>query len=116
MVVISALEVHRDMSFSIDARARLTGETVIVFRGELVAAFADRLVAVVDDVLRGRPSQVCLDLGLVTFADSGGVGAVLQIHRHCSRVSCHLIVEQVSPVLERALATAGVLEMLRGLR
>ncbi|MDG6110337.1 STAS domain-containing protein [Dactylosporangium aurantiacum] len=99
------------MSFSIDVRARLTGAAAIVVRGDLDAASVGRLIAAVDEVLRGRPGRLCIDLGLVTFADSVAVGALVHVQRRCTQVGCRLFVERLSPVLDRTLTVAGVLHL-----
>lgn len=96
------------MSLSIDVWSRATGEAIAVLRGELSAATSPRLIGVADEVLRGRPAGLSLDLSLVTYADAAGVAALLQVQRNCSGVACRLVVDRISPVLERALSTVGV--------
>ncbi|WP_433604887.1 STAS domain-containing protein [Dactylosporangium sp. CA-139114] len=96
------------MTLSIDVRSRTTGEMVVVVRGDLGTATSAQLVGSIDALLRARPAAISLDLGLVTYADAGAVGALLQIQRNCVGVACRFNVERFSPALERTLASTGM--------
>jgi anti-anti-sigma factor len=99
------------MGFSLDVQARLTGAAGVVARGDLDTSSAPRLLDAVEELLRSRPARVCLDLGLVTFADAAAISALIRLRRRCEQLGCVLVVERLSPSLQRTLETAGVLAM-----
>jgi anti-sigma B factor antagonist len=101
------------MSLSVTVTLRSDGVAVLSVRGEIDHGNADELRAAVAQVLAyRRPHAVRLDLGLVTFIDSGGVGALVGSYRIASAEGTGLSVSNASPFVSRQLAIAGVADLL----
>jgi anti-anti-sigma factor len=59
-----------------------------------------------------RPHTIRVDLGLVTFIDSGAVGSLVSAHRMAQAEGVGLVVGNVSPFVGRQLTVAGVADLL----
>jgi anti-anti-sigma factor len=53
-----------------------------------------------------------VDLHLVTFLDSSGIGALVTARKRAERVGARLILEHPTPVAYRTLETAGLVDFL----
>lgn len=90
------------------------GAVVLSVRGEVDHANADELREVVRRVvMHRRPHTVRVDLGLVTFMDSGAVGALVSAHRVAAAEGARLVVSNASPFVSRQLTIAGVDHLFR---
>jgi anti-anti-sigma factor len=101
------------MSLSVTVTLMSDGAAVLSVRGEIDHANADELREAVREVLVGRrPHRVRIDLGLVTFIDSGAVGALVGAHRLATAEGVALKVSNASPFVSRQLTISGVAELL----
>jgi anti-anti-sigma factor len=99
--------------FSVDlnlhVQGRIGGGTVIVVRGELDYAASDRFRLCVERALQPPPGALYLDLRLVMFVDSSGIGALVAASKQAERAGSRLVLESPSAALLRTLSTAGLL-------
>jgi anti-anti-sigma factor len=85
------------------------GAVALSVRGEIDHANADELRDLVRRLLaHRRPHTMRIDLGLVTFMDSGAVGALVAAHRIAAAGGARLVVSNASPYVSRQLVIAGV--------
>lgn len=103
------------MTLNLHVQGRIGGGTVIVARGELDYDAAERFRACVERALQAPPGTLHLDLRLVTFVDSSGMGALVSAHKQAERAGSRLVLEHASAALVRTLRTAGLLSFF-GLR
>lgn len=99
------------MELSLHVQGRLGGGTVIVVRGDLDYGAAERFRACVQRALQPPPGALYLDLRLVTFVDSSGIGALVSAHRLAERAGSRLVLENPSAALVRTLRTAGLVTL-----
>jgi anti-anti-sigma factor len=57
--------------------------------------------------------QVTLDLGSVTFVDSSGLGAVIELRNHLLESGRQLVLRNLQPRVERTLVITGLIDILR---
>lgn len=101
------------MGLSVTTTVSPDGAAVLSVRGEIDHGNADELRSAVQSVLAARrPHTVRLDLGLVTFLDSGAVGALVASHRMAAAEGARLVVASTSPFVSRQLDIAGVADLL----
>ncbi|MEV4508535.1 STAS domain-containing protein [Dactylosporangium sp. NPDC049525] len=93
---------------NLHVQGRIGGGTVIVARGDLDYAAADRFQACVERALQRPPAALYLDLRLVTFVDSSGIGALVSAHKQAERAGSRLVLENLSAALLQTLRTAGL--------
>jgi anti-anti-sigma factor len=108
---------HRFVEFYVSLSVTVTvnpdGAAVLSIRGEIDHGNADELRSAIQSVLHTRrPHTVRLDLGLVTFLDSGAVGALVASHRMAAAEGARLVVASMSPFVSRQLDIAGVADLL----
>lgn len=97
------------MRLSVTVTVMSDGTAVLSVRGEVDHSNAGEL----RDAIRGivanrRPHTVRVDLGLVTFIDSGAIGALVSAHRECTAEGARLVVANTSPFVFRQLEVTGV--------
>lgn len=94
-----------------------TDRHVLVVQGDLDLATAHELTSaaapLVADARLGDPA-LRLDLAGVTFLDSTGVGALLEVHSSAVAGGGRVEVISMSPVVERVLELTGLLTVLTG--
>jgi anti-anti-sigma factor len=100
------------VSMSVTVNVLADGVALVSVRGEIDHNTTPQLTSVIRDETRRRPSVIRVDLGLVTFLDSGAVGALVSAHRDASAEGVRLVVHQMSPFVERQLRIVGVLDLL----
>ena len=101
------------MVLSVTVTVKPDGAVVLSVRGEIDHGNADQLRSAIQSVLTTRrPHTVRLDLGLVTFLDSGAVGALVASHRMAAAGGARLVVASTSPFVSRQLDIAGVADLL----
>jgi anti-anti-sigma factor len=101
------------MSLSVTMNVAPDGGAVLSVRGELDHGNAADLKRAVKTVLTDRrPHTIRIDLGLVTFIDSGAVGSLVAAQRMARAEGVGLVVSNVSPFVGRQLVVAGVAQML----
>jgi len=101
------------MSLSVTVNVAPDGSAVLSVRGEVDHANAAELKRAIQSVLADRrPHTIRVDLGLVTFIDSGAVGSLVSAHRMARTEGVGLVVGNVSPFVGRQLTVAGVADLL----
>jgi anti-anti-sigma factor len=101
------------MSLSVTVNVAPDGAAVLSVRGEVDHSNAADLRRAIQSVLADRrPHTIRIDLGLVTFIDSGAVGSLVAAHRLAHAEGVGLVVSNVSPFVGRQLAVAGVADLL----
>ena len=95
-----------DQVVEVSARREGTGAVVEV-AGELDLHGADRLSAVVADVLAEGVTAVDIDARELTFIDSGGIRAILLARADAQSRGITLRLSEVSPAVRRILEIAG---------
>ncbi|WP_238005557.1 STAS domain-containing protein [Dactylosporangium sp. AC04546] len=98
------------MELTLHVRGRIGGGMVIAVHGDLDFAAVDRFRACVERALQPPPGILYLDLQLVTFIDSSGVGALVALRQQAERAATRLVLENPSDTLRHTLRTAGVLD------
>jgi anti-sigma B factor antagonist len=99
------------VSLNLHVQGRIGGGTAIVARGDLDYGGADRFRACVEQALQPPPGALYIDLRLVTFVDSSGLGALVSAHKMAERAGSRLVLENLSEVLLRTLRTAGLVSL-----
>jgi anti-anti-sigma factor len=87
----------------------------VFLRGELDLATAPLLREHVDDLIVGngqRRSLVLIDLGELTFCDSSGLRALLEVLDRCQRVGINLRVTNVPANTRRVFEVTGTTSVL----
>ncbi|WP_345138500.1 STAS domain-containing protein [Dactylosporangium darangshiense] len=97
------------MEFNLHVQGRIDGGTVIVVRGDLDYAALDQFRTCVEQALQPPPGILYVDLQLLTFVDSTGVGALVAARHHAERAGTRLVLENPSSMLQHALRTASLL-------
>jgi anti-anti-sigma factor len=95
-------------SFDIDVAFR-TGELVVRASGELDLSsrtiFVDNVTAPMRD---SGATRLAIDLGEVTFCDSSGLGALLDIRRAAGEAGIEMVLRNVPPSVARLLDLTDV--------
>lgn len=81
---------------------------VIGASGELDSSSAEELLVAVERAIAARPSGLTLDLGQVTFVDSGGMRILIMIERLAAERGVDLTVTPAPEHVTELLRTAGV--------
>lgn len=101
------------MHLSVTVNVAPDGAVVVSVRGEVDHANAGELRTTIESVLTTqRPHTVRVDLGLVTFIDSGAIGSLVAAHRMAQAGGAGLVVTNASPFVGRQLTVAGVADLL----
>ncbi|WP_433789990.1 STAS domain-containing protein [Actinoplanes sp. CA-252034] len=95
------------------ARQQADGATVMDVRGSLDVTTVDALRATILDALhRDRPRLMILDLTLVTFMDSTGIGLLAGGHQSARDQGTRFVVRNPSEFVHRQLRLTGLAGML----
>ncbi|MEV0134116.1 STAS domain-containing protein [Dactylosporangium sp. NPDC050688] len=100
------------MTFSAEVQPQLDDQIVIVLRGELQQTTAAKFRQVITDVLATCPAQLVIDLNLITFLDSSGLGALVSARHACDETGCRVAVSGLNPAVRRTLHTTGLTDYL----
>jgi anti-sigma B factor antagonist len=100
------------MQFSLQVQGRVGGGTVIAARGDLEFSTVRQFRGCIEQALQPPPGILYLDLRLVTFLDSSGLGVLVQAQKLAERAGTRLVVESPSEPVLRTLRTAGLLDFL----
>ncbi|GAA0726450.1 STAS domain-containing protein [Dactylosporangium roseum] len=96
------------MNLNLHVQGRIGGGLVIVARGDLDYDSAERFRACVDQALQQSAGVIHVDLQLVTFMDSSGVGALVSAAKQAERAGTRLVLQDPPAALVRTLRTAGL--------
>ena len=91
----------------IDLVSAEDGNPILFLRGEIDAATVGRLAACLDALAESRPSTVSLGFEDVTFMDSSGVNAILELRRRLGP-GARIHLRNCSPAIQRICDVTGV--------
>ena len=98
--------------FAADRATDATGQDRLVVSGDVDLATAHEFVAAADACLAsGAGGPLLLDLSDVTFIDSTGISALLEIRRAATNAGTDVVVVRQSAVVDRVLALAGITDL-----
>lgn len=91
------------------------GQRVIEVQGEVDMRNADKLTCLGKAALAadGSVETLVIDLSRVTFMDSTGVGALIDIHAAATRAGVSVRIRDAPPVVARILQITGLAPMFR---
>jgi anti-sigma B factor antagonist len=98
-----------ELRIEVDARAE---RLVIVVAGEWDLAVRPRVANVLRTALERRPAHVVLDLSRLTFIDSSGLHAAVELHRQATARNVELEIVPGPPAVQRPFAVCGLTESL----
>lgn len=103
---------HR--SFDIDINADPPTKLAVRLTGELDLMARPTVVEQVTNALANQPDaeQLVIDLGGVSFCDSSGLGALLDVHRTADQQGAAVVLRSVPATVARVLDMAGVGDVL----
>ena len=88
------------------------GQDVLTVSGDVDLATAHEFVAAADACLASEAEgPLRLDLSGVTFIDSTGISALLEIRRAAANAGTDVVVVGCSAVVDRVLAIAGITDL-----
>lgn len=87
------------------------GRVTIVLSGELDQLTADQLRTAVRAALQLEPTVLTVDLALVTFMDSSGLGAIVAAKRWCDNAGCSLSLQALTPAMYRRFQVSGLTDL-----
>lgn len=103
---------HR--SFDIEINADPPAKLAVRLTGELDLVARPTVVEQVTNALANQPDaeQLVIDLGGVSFCDSSGLGALLDIQRTADQHGAVVVLRSVPATVARVLDMAGVGDVL----
>jgi stage II sporulation protein AA (anti-sigma F factor antagonist) len=93
----------------IDLLSADDGTPVLLLSGEIDAATVGRLVSCFDALARTNPRRIAIGFGDVTFMDSSGVNAVLELRRRLGN-GARVVLRDCSVVVRRVCDITGLAE------
>lgn len=87
------------------------GQPVVVVRGEIDLATADRLNVALSQAIAAGP-RVTLDLREITFMDSTGINALVAALHHLGQIPETTVLRDPTESVRRILAIAGIDHLL----
>jgi len=106
------VERYDTVEASISTHRRSDGAAVVVVRGDLDASGASGLRAAISAALSNwRPPALTIDLGLVTFIDSAGYGALVAAYKAARAVGAKFAVGNAVTTVRRRMDLMGLAEM-----
>jgi len=98
--------------FAATRETDLEGQDVLVVTGDVDLATAHELVTAAEAwTSSGLKGPVRLDLTKVTFLDSTGISALLEIRRAAVGAGTDVIVVGRSPIVHRVFSLAGIADL-----
>ena len=91
----------------IDLVSAEDGTPILFLCGEIDAATVDRLMACFDAVATSHPKSVSLSFAEVTFMDSSGINAILDLRRRLD-VDARIHLRDCSPTIQRMCDVTGL--------
>jgi anti-sigma B factor antagonist len=88
------------------------GETHLVLAGEIDLAAHESLLAEILHVVNGSTTELVVDLGEVTFVDSGGIGVLVKGFHSATEAGCGYKVVNPQGVVRQVLEITGVFTAL----
>ncbi|MET7427378.1 STAS domain-containing protein [Dactylosporangium sp. NPDC005555] len=87
------------------------GRVTIVLSGELEQQTADQFRTTVRAALQLEPTVLAVDLALITFMDSSGLGAIVAAKRWCDDAGCSLDLEALTPAMHQRIQVSGLADL-----
>ena len=100
------------MDLTLHVQSRVGGGLAVTVRGDLDYFTAEQFVDCIEQNLQQPPALLYVDLHLVTFLDSSGIGALVTARKRTERAGARLILEHPTPAAYRTLETAGLVDFL----
>ena len=98
--------------FAADCATDAAGHDLLIVSGDVDLATAPELVAAADACLGpGATRPLRLDLSAVTFIDSTGISALLEIRHAAARAGVEVVVVGQSAVVDRVLSVVGITDL-----
>ncbi len=97
---------------TLSCRISPTGETTVIFAGELDAASADQAYGYVRDAIDAHHGAVLLDVAGLSFCDARGLGVLARMSRHAGQAGCSLHLVAPQPMLVRIIRITGLQDTL----
>jgi anti-sigma B factor antagonist len=89
-----------------------TGQTTVMFAGELDTASADQACEYVRDTIDAHGGQVLLDVAGLSFCDARGLGALVRMSRHAGQAGSSLQLVEPPPRLMKIIRITGLEDKL----
>ena len=86
----------------------------VVARGEIDAATAPLLGQKFDELLAAGATVLLLDASAIDFVDSSGLRVIVAATNEIEGRGGRLLIEGISPAMERVLQVTGMLEKYKG--
>jgi len=93
--------------------AALTDDGIVVASGEIDSFSAPVLEEVLAEAVAGATGDVVVDLGGVTFMDSGGLNVLVRSYKVLDAQDRGLVVRNAPALVRRALEVGGIAEFVR---
>ena len=97
---------------TLSCRISQTGQTTVIFAGELDTASADQACEYVRDAIDSQGGQVLLDLAGLSFCDARGLGALARMSRHAGQAGSSLHLVAPPPQLMKIIRITGLEDKL----
>jgi anti-sigma B factor antagonist len=88
-------------------------DATVVLEGEFDSTGVEGFIACVVDALEAYPESIAIDAQGLTFADSSGLTALLRARAAAGTAGVAFRIRGRSLVLQRAIAHAGIADLLR---
>lgn len=98
--------------FRITASELDDGRILAILEGELDLGTVPMFVERIEQIISEQPSIVELDLERLTFIDSSGIGAYVNLYRRAQASGSRVSIGARSPLVERVLQLSGVEDAL----
>ncbi len=99
---------------TLSCRISQTGQTTVIFVGELDTASADQAYEYVRDAIDAHGGQVLLDMAGLSFCDARGLGALARMSRHATQAGSSLYLVAPPPRLMKIIRITGLEDKLPG--
>lgn len=101
-------------TYDIVQRETSDGTRRIHVAGDVDLSAHDELLQAILNALAPGVRELVIDLGKVTFFDSGAVGVLVAGHNAAKRAECRYRVVDPPDLVRRVLRTTGILDLLSG--
>ena len=92
--------------------SQMEDRTLVVLAGELDDATVPTLRNALLDPIEHLKDHLVLDIGMLTFLDSSGLGLFVSVHKKLESKGCSLTIFAPTPMARRVLEITGLTEIL----
>jgi anti-anti-sigma factor len=92
--------------------SHMDDRTLVVLAGELDDATVPALHNALLDHIEHLKDHLVLDIGMLTFLDSSGLGLFVTVHKKLESKGCKLTIFAPTPMARRVLEITGLTEVL----